>query len=72
VWVIRRAKCEGENQPVSDSARCAIYSRFSGERQNPLSIDQQIRKFREYAERHALHVFDRRTFADEAISSATD
>jgi hypothetical protein len=30
--------------------RCAIYSRFSSDRQSPLSIEDQIRKCREYAD----------------------
>jgi hypothetical protein len=67
-----RVNCKGESSTVSDSARCAIYSRFSSERQNPLSIDQQIRKCREHASRNGLRVLDEYIFADEAISGATD
>jgi site-specific DNA recombinase len=55
-----------------EPARCAIYSRFSSERQNPLSCQQQIRKCREHAARHNLRVLDDYIFSDEAISGATD
>jgi site-specific DNA recombinase len=57
---------------VSESPRCAIYARFSSEKQNALSIDQQIRKCREYADREGLRVLDDQVYADEAISGATD
>ena len=57
---------------VSESSRCAIYARFSSEKQNPLSIDQQIRKCREYADRAGLHVLEECIFADQAITGATD
>jgi site-specific DNA recombinase len=57
---------------VNDPARCAIYARFSSEKQNTLSIDQQIRKCREYADREGLKVLEDQTYADEAISGATD
>jgi site-specific DNA recombinase len=48
------------------------YARFSSEKQNTLSIDQQIRKCREYADREGLKVLEDQTYADEAISGATD
>ena len=57
---------------VKQSTRCAIYSRFSSEKQNPLSIDQQVRKCCEYADRHGLTVLEEHLYADEAISGATD
>lgn len=57
---------------MTEPTRCAIYARFSSERQNPLSIAQQVRKCREHAARHALRVLDDYIFADEAISGATD
>ena len=49
---------------MTESPRCAIYARFSSERQNSLSIDQQIRKCREHAERAGLCVLDEFIFAD--------
>jgi site-specific DNA recombinase len=52
--------------------RCAIYARFSSEKQSPLSIDDQTRKCREYASLHGWAVLDRHIYADEAISGATD
>ena len=55
-----------------ETARCAVYARFSSEKQNALSIDQQIRKCREFASSHSLHVLDPHIYADEAISGATD
>jgi DNA invertase Pin-like site-specific DNA recombinase len=57
---------------VTNAARCAIYARYSREKQKPLTVDQQIRKCREYAERNGLLVLDRHIYADEAISGATD
>jgi site-specific DNA recombinase len=57
---------------VKDNARCAIYARYSSEKQNALSIDQQFRKCREYADRNSLCVLDEHLYFDEAISGATD
>ncbi len=57
---------------MNEANRCAIYARFSSEKQNRLTIDQQIRKCREYADRHGLLVLDDHIYADEAISGATD
>src|SRR6516225_10047662 len=59
-------------ETVIESNRCAVYARYSSEKQNPLTIEQQIRKCREYAGRHNLRVLDEHTYADEAISGATD
>jgi site-specific DNA recombinase len=57
---------------MTNSQRSAIYARYSDERQNPLSIDQQIRKCREHADRHGLQFLDAHVYVDEAISGATD
>ncbi len=54
------------------AARCAVYARYSSEKQNPLTVDQQIRKCREHASSHSLRVLDAYIFADEAITGATD
>jgi site-specific DNA recombinase len=51
---------------------CAVYARFSSEKQNALSIDQQIRKCHEYADRQALTVLSEHVYFDEAISGATN
>ena len=47
--------------------RCAIYARFSSDRQNPTSISDQIRKCRDYATRHGWLVLDDHIYSDEAI-----
>jgi site-specific DNA recombinase len=57
---------------VTESSRCAIYARFSSEKQNPLSTEQQIRKCREYTDKHAMYVLDEHIYANEAISGDTD
>lgn len=51
--------------------RCAIYARFSSDRQSPSSITDQIRKCREYAARQGWIVLDRHIHADEAIHGAS-
>jgi DNA invertase Pin-like site-specific DNA recombinase len=57
---------------VNETTRCAIYARYSSEKQNSLTIDQQIRKCREYADRNGLRLLSDHVYADEAISGATD
>jgi DNA invertase Pin-like site-specific DNA recombinase len=52
--------------------RCAIYSRYSTDKQNPLSIDDQIRKCREYAQAKGWVVLESHIYSDEAVSGATD
>jgi len=47
--------------------RCAIYARFSSDRQSPTSISDQIRKCRDYATRHGWLVLDDHIYSDEAI-----
>jgi site-specific DNA recombinase len=64
-----RSDSHGRNRPVLHEC---IYARFSSEKQNALSIGQQIRKCREYVGSHGLRVLDDHTSADEAISGATD
>src|SRR5579859_2339960 len=59
-------------ETVNDTSRCAIYARYSSEKQNSLTIDQQIRKCRDYAKGQGLRVLDAHLYADEAISGATD
>src|SRR4051794_35984010 len=50
--------------------RCAIYARYSSDRQSPTSIDDQIRKCRDFAERAGYDVLDDHIYADEALSGA--
>jgi DNA invertase Pin-like site-specific DNA recombinase len=65
-------RVDWSSETVTESFRCAIYARFSSEKQNPLSTDQQIRKCREYANRNGMHVLDDHIYADEAISGDTE
>jgi site-specific DNA recombinase len=52
--------------------RCAAYSRVSSDRQNPLSIDDQIRKCKEFAGHERWRVLEEHIYSDEAISGTTD
>ncbi len=52
--------------------RCAIYARYSTDKQNPLSIDDQLRKCREYADRQGWQILDQHIYSDAAVSGATD
>lgn len=52
--------------------RCAVYARFSTEKQSPLSIEDQVRKCCEYARQHGWSVVDSHIYSDEAVSGATD
>jgi site-specific DNA recombinase len=51
--------------------RCAIYARYSTDRQNPCSIDDQLRKCRQFAEPRGWHLLDNHVYADEALSGAS-
>jgi site-specific DNA recombinase len=51
--------------------RCAIYARFSSDRQSPTSITDQQRKCRQYAQAHGWEVLDGHLYSDEAVSGAT-
>ena len=51
---------------------CAVYARYSSDRQSPSSIVDQVRKCREYAKRQGWCVLDRHIYTDEAVSGATD
>jgi len=51
--------------------RCAVYSRFSSDRQSPTSIADQIRKCREHAARQGWAVLEEHLYTDEAISGAS-
>jgi site-specific DNA recombinase len=51
--------------------RCAIYARFSSDKQSAASIQDQVRKCREYAQVHGWEVLDDHIYSDEAISGAT-
>ena len=51
--------------------RCAIYSRFSSDLQRDSSIEDQVRKCREYAERKGWSILPEFVVADRALSGAT-
>ncbi len=51
--------------------RCAIYARFSSDRQSPTSIADQIRKCREHAARQGWAVLEDHVYSDEAISGTS-
>ena len=51
--------------------RCAIYARFSSDKQSPASITDQVRKCREYAQARGWEILDDHIYTDEAISGAT-
>jgi site-specific DNA recombinase len=50
--------------------RCAAYARFSTNKQTPISIEDQIRKCREFAEAKGWKLIEDQIYADEAISGA--
>ncbi len=55
------------NMPI----RCAIYARFSSDLQRPTSIEDQIRRCREFAERQGWIILEEFVRFDEAKSAAT-
>jgi site-specific DNA recombinase len=50
--------------------RCAAYARYSSDRQSPASIQDQLRKCREYAEAQGWQFLEPHTYMDEALSGA--
>jgi site-specific DNA recombinase len=52
--------------------RCAIYARYSSDNQSPTSIDDQIRKCREYAAQQGLVVLEEHIYTDCAVSGVGD
>src|SRR5258706_40505 len=51
---------------------CAIYARYSSEKQSASSIEDQIRKCREHAAKNGWTVLDQHIYRDSEISGATD
>jgi len=51
--------------------RCAAYARYSTDKQNPLSAEDQLRKCREYAESRGWTLLETQCYKDEEISGAT-
>ena len=52
--------------------RCAAYCRYSTDRQNPLSIEDQLRKCREFADQQGWKCLDNHIYTDAAVSGTTD
>jgi site-specific DNA recombinase len=50
--------------------RCACYTRFSTDKQTPISTEDQIRKCREFAEAKGWTLLDHHLYTDEAVSGA--
>lgn len=48
--------------------RCACYTRFSTDKQTPISTADQIRKCREFAETRGWTLLEDHLYADEAVS----
>jgi site-specific DNA recombinase len=57
---------------MSDTLRCATYGRYSTDRQNPLSAEDQIRKCREHAAKQNWLVLEDYVYRDEAFSGTND
>jgi site-specific DNA recombinase len=51
--------------------RCAIYARFSSDRQSPASVADQIRKCHEYAIRQGWIVLEEHIYSDAAVSGTS-
>jgi site-specific DNA recombinase len=51
-------------------SRCAAYARYSSDRQSPASIQDQLRKCREFAEQQDWVFLEGHVYVDEAISGA--
>jgi site-specific DNA recombinase len=56
---------------TATALRAAAYARYSTDRQNPLSTQDQLEKSREYARERGLHFLEDFVFTDEEISGAT-
>lgn len=50
--------------------RCAAYARYSSDRQSPASIQDQLRKCREYCQQQGWEFLAEHVYADEALSGA--
>src|SRR6185312_9044453 len=48
--------------------RCAAYARYSSDLQSPTSIEDQLRKCREYAISHGFQFLDEHVYIDQALS----
>ena len=55
---------------VSPVMRAAVYARYSSDLQRPASIEDQVRRCREYAEARSWQVAEEHIYTDQAISGA--
>lgn len=55
---------------MTSPVRAAIYARYSSDRQSHCSLEDQIRKCREYADRQSWEILPDQIFTDAAISGA--
>jgi site-specific DNA recombinase len=60
-----------EKRFVTAALRCAAYARYSTDRQNPLSTQDQIEKCRQFAVERGWKLADDQVYTDEEISGAT-
>src|ERR1700743_3325399 len=67
---VQREEAIGRGDSVNQ-LRCAIYARFSSDRQSAVSITDQVRKCREHAHGQGWTVLDEHVYADEAVSATS-
>jgi site-specific DNA recombinase len=48
--------------------RCGAYARYSSDKQSPLSIDDQLRMCRGYADKQGWTLLDDHIYREEALS----
>ena len=56
---------------VNTVLRCASYARYSTDKQNPLSTQDQLAKSREFASARGWEFLERYVYTDEEVSGAT-
>ena len=56
---------------VNVPLRCAAYSRYSTDRQNPLSTEDQLAKCRQFAAERGWPFLEKHVYTDEELSGAT-
>ena len=54
-----------------NNSRCAIYARYSTDKQSPMSIEDQVRKCREHAASHGWEVLQNHVYSDGAMSGSS-
>lgn len=53
------------------SLRCAAYARYSTDKQNPMSIEDQVRKCQQYAAERGWQLMNEHIYSDAEITGAT-